>query len=359
MLVVAVAVAALGFSLGIGVVGAQPVDEPRGTVVVESDEMVDSIDTIAGSIVIQGTVTGDVSGVAGHVHVADGGQVDGSVEAAAGAVRIDGFVAGDVATGSGHFELTETGSVGGDVDIGAGYLTVDGQVDGDVRAGADRIALGPNTVVGGEFRYDAVTFEQDPAATVGGSLTQDSRIERGLMDMIPDITVPGWVGVVYGLLANLLLGVILLAAFPGFSRRLSSRVADQPGVSGGVGLLVLVGVPVVLILIAVTIIGIPLALLGSLGFVAVLWVAAVYGQFAVGAWTLGRTGRENKWLALGIGLVGFAILGAIPVVGGLFELIALLVGLGALALGLRDAYRRREAQRAGPQQTTLDEVSSA
>ena len=341
-LVVFAVVSMLVVSGSVGVVAGQSTDAPSGVVVVEADETVDRIDTVAGSIVIRGTVTGDVSGVAGHVHVTEGGQVDGSVETAAGAVRIDGTVTGDVATGSGHVEITDTARVGGDLDLGTGYLVVDGQVGGDVRASAERIVLGQNADVGGEFRYDAASFSQDPASTVAGGVVEDPELGGDTGD---EFAVPSWLGIVYGLLANLLLGVLLLAVFPSFAAGVAARVSERPLVSGGVGLLTLVAVPILLVLIAVTVVGIPLSLFGAVGFGAAIWIAVVLGQYAVGAWALGFTGLDNRWLALVVGLVGVALLGTVPILGAIVDLVVLLVGLGALAVSLRAQYQSRRGSR--------------
>jgi len=324
-----------------GIVAGQSTDGPSGVVVVEADETVDRIDTVAGSVVVRGTVTGDISGVAGHIHVTETGQVDGSVEAAAGAIRIDGTVAGDVATGSGHAEITDTARIGGNIQLGTGYLLVDGLVDGDVRAGAERITLGPNAVVGGEFRYDAPSFSQDPAATVEDGVVEDPELGGDTRDF----TVPSWLGIVYGLLANLLLGVIFLVAFPSFAASVASRVADSPARLGGIGLLTLIAVPILLVLVAITVVGIPLSLFGAVGFAAAIWIAVVLGQYAVGAWTLRLAGVDNRWLALLVGVVAVALLGAVPILGGIVDLLVLLVGLGALALGLREQYRLPESRR--------------
>lgn len=337
-LAVLAAVSILLLSGAIGIVAGQSTDTPSGVIVVEADETVDRIDAIAGSVVVRGTVTGDVSGVAGHVHVTEGGQVDGSVETAAGAVRIDGTVGGDIATGSGHVEITDTARVGGNLDLGTGYLVVDGRVDGDVRASAERIVLGPNAAVGGEFRYDAASFSRDPASAVAGGVVEDPELGG---DTVDEFTVPSWLGLVYGLLANLLLGVGLLAAFPSFAAGVADRVSENPLVSGGVGLLTLIAVPILLVLIALTVVGIPLSLFGAVGFGAAIWIAVVLGQYAVGAWALGFTGVDSRWLALVVGLVGVALLGTVPILGALVDLLVLLVGLGALAVGLRGQFRSR------------------
>ena len=341
-LVVFAVVSLLILSSSIGVVAGQSTDTPSGVIVVEADETVDRIDAVAGSVVVRGTVTGDVSGVAGHVHVTESGQVDGSIETAAGAVRIDGTVAGDVATGSGHVEITDTARVGGNLDLGTGYLLVDGQVDGDVRANAERIVLGPNADVGGEFRYDAASFSQDPASTVAGGVVEDPELGGDTGD---EFAVPSWLGILYGLLANLLLGVLLLAVFPLFTADVAARVGDRPLVSGGVGLLTLVGVPILLLLVALTVVGIPLSLFAVVGFGAAIWIAVVLGQYALGAWALELAGVDNRWLALLVGLVAVALIGTVPILGAIVDLVVLLVGLGALAVSLRAQYQSRQGSR--------------
>ena len=344
-------VAALVLSLMTGVAAAQSVRGVGGTVVVDADETVDGVEVVAGTVVVRGTVTGDVSGAAGTIHVTESGRVGGSVDGAAGTVRIDGAVGGDVSVGAGTLEVTETARIGGDVDAGAGYVSVDGRVDGDVRVGAETVVLGPNALIGGDFRYDAATLDRDPAATVEGSVVSQPRERRpsGGAAVVGNV-----LGAVYGLLANLLFGALLLLAFPDFSTGVASRVGSSPVRTGGVGLLALVGVPVVLVLVAVTLVGIPLAVVGAVAFAGGIWAGLVYGQFAVGVRALAVVDRENRWLALVVGLVGFAFLGAVPILGGLLELAVLLLGLGALALGLRDAYRRRGA-RPADQQSTFDE----
>ncbi|QCC49688.1 bactofilin family protein [Halobellus limi] len=349
--VVVVLVAVLLLSTVTGVAAAQSVRGASGTIVVEEGETVSSVDALAGSIVVRGTVTGDVSGAAGTIHVAESGRVGGSISGAAGDVRIDGEVGGDLSAGSGNVQVTEIATIGGDVSVGAGSVRIDGQIDGDVRVGAETIVLGPNADIGGEFRYDAADFTQDPAATVAGGVVEDPNLRGN----VGTFTLPNWVTTGYSLLANLLLGAILLALFPAFSARLAGRVSEEPAKTGGVGLLTLVGGPILLVLIAITIIGIPLAVLGAIAFGLAIWVGVVYGQYAVGAWVLRRAGRDDRWLALVAGVVGFAILDLIPVLGGVLVFGALLLGLGALALELRDSFRNRRRSGPSDRQTTFDE----
>lgn len=361
--VVIIVVVALLVPAGAGVAAAQSFQGAAGSVVVAEGETYERVDGVAGAIVVRGTVTGDVTGAAGTIHVTDTGVVEGDIEAAAGTVRIDGVVEGDVDVGGGTIELGEDARIGGTLQAGGGYISLDGSIGGDVRVGAETIVVGPDAAVGGEFRYNAATFDLHPDATIEGDVVQDSDLadSAGPAAGFDGFEIPSWVSAVYGFLANLVLGALLLFAFPRFSTGVADRVADEPLTSGGVGLLALVATPVALVILLLTIVGIPIAVVGAIAFAFAIWIGVVYGQYAVGAWVLDRLGRDNRWLALVVGLLGFALLGTVPFLGGLVTFVAFLLGFGALAVGLRSAYRtRRSAGDTGDtdgRQATLEEAT--
>lgn len=315
-----------------------------GTTVVESDESVSSISGIYGAIIIEGTVTGDVSGVAGNVVVREGGVVEGDIEAAAGNIRIAGTVQGSVSTGAGSVLLTETGVVEGDFEVGAGDVRIDGVIQGDAQVGADTIRLGENARIDGSLTYDG-TLEGNRDA-VAGEITRDRSISPTLASDIQPIAT--WLFTVYAFVFNLLLGALLLALFPAFSDRVADRVATEPLRTGLVGVGVLVGIPVLLVLVALTVIGIPLSVVGLLGFLAFAWIGLVYGRFAVGVWLLSFVDVDNRWAGLIAGLLLAAVLGQIPIVGGLLNFVIFVLGLGALVLGL---VRRRQRIRTPAERT--------
>jgi len=215
---------------------ASPVGQgASGTIVVDEGETVDRVEGVAGTIVVHGTVEGDLSGAAGLIRIAETGRVDGNVQVAAGTVVVDGAVGGNAELGAGSFELTETGRIDGSLDAGAGSISVDGAVGGDVRAAADSVVIGPNADVGGEFRYDAGTFTQSPDATVAGGVVEDTSLRGDTGVGFGGDLVPLWFGSAYGVAVNLVLGAVLLLAFPRFSDDVADRVSEGPLASGGSG----------------------------------------------------------------------------------------------------------------------------
>jgi len=309
-----------------------------GSVVVGSDETIEgNLDIFGGSVVVRGTVTGDLN-------------------VFAGSVRIEGTVEGDVSASAGTVVLGPNATVGGNLDAAAGTVTVAGTVDGNVDAAAETITLAPTAAVGGDLTYGGQLVRED-GAQVSGSVTQGELAGGGAAGPVP--SAPGWVVGVYGLLVNAALGAVLLLVFPQFSRSLAARARNSPLRSGGTGLLVLIGVPVVLVLVALTIVGIPLTLAGTFAFVFVLWVAAVYGRYAVGAWLSRLVGVENRWAGLLVGLVAVAVLKQVPFLSGLVEFLVLLLGLGALSLTLYGRYRGGDEAEADAPTTGDEDVAPA
>ncbi len=332
-LAVVVATALLASALA-GVAAAQQT-RTGGTVVIGPDETVEGdLAVTAGTVVVRGTVDGDLTTFGGDVTVA--GTVTGDLDVFSGNVRITGTVEGDVEAFAGNVVLAEGGTVAGSFEAAGGNVLVNGRVGGSAAVGAGTLELGPSANVSGDIEYDAETFARDPAARVGGEIREVSRVGVG-----PRLAPPAGTGVVYGFLVNLLAGVLLLAAFPRFSRGVADRARSSPLPTGLAGLVVLVGVPVVLVLLLITIVGIPLALVGGLLFGVLLWVGYVYGAFAVGDWLVGFADVDSRWVALLAGLVVVAVLSRIPILGGLVSLLIVLLGVGAVAYGIGRTYSRR------------------
>ncbi|WP_276299762.1 bactofilin family protein [Halorussus lipolyticus] len=320
---------------------AAEVTRTGGTVVVEEDETIDDdLTAFAGTVIVRGTVDGDLTAFAGDVFVE--GRVTGDMTALGGNVRIAGEVTGDVDAVGGNVVVSEDALVGGQLEGAAGNVVVEGEVQQGVRVGAGTITLGPNAVVGGDFVYDG-DLNRAEGAQVAGEIRQESDIGLDLGFTGP--LVPNWVGWVYGFLVNLVLGAVVLLVFPRFSGGIADRATADPLKSGGVGLLLFVGIPVLMVILFVSLVGIPLGLILALVYALVLWLGYVYGAFAVGTWLLGMADTGGRWLALFIGLLLAAIVGFVPILGGLVQFLVLLLGLGALGLGGRSQYQRRRADR--------------
>lgn len=334
---------------GPGVVAA---DESRtgGTIVVGEGETVQGdLQAFGGSVVVYGTVTGDVQAFAGDVVVA--GTVGGDVQAFAGSVTVTGTVDGNVQGAGGSVTVADGATVGRNLEVGAGSVLVAGTVNGDAMIGAETITLAPTAVVNGDLTYDG-DLRRQSGSTVNGNVVRDEALGDRFGPTTPRI--PAVVGDVYALLVNLVVGAVLLALFPRFTGTVSRRVREDPARHALIGLAGIVAGIVAVVLAAITIIGIPLAIVLAVCLGLAGWAGSILGQYAVGDYVLRRAGREDRWIALVAGLVGFFVLGLVPVLGGLAAAIAGLLGFGAVAGALYARYGG-EGDGSGGRQTTLSE----
>lgn len=336
-LVRAFVAALLVLTLVVGVAAAEA--RTGGTIVVEEGETVEGgLQAFGGTVVVHGTVEGDLDAFAGSVLVT--GTVTGDLNGFGGSVRIAGDVQGDVGAFGGDVVLEEGGSVGGELEAAGGNIVLDGAVAGNVRVGAEQVTVGETASVGGDLEYDAESATIASGATISGTTRQVDAIRGPQVPVVPRL--PNWVGGLYGFLVNVLVGAVLLAAVPRFSAGVARQITEDPLPAGGVGLLVLVGSPVLLVLLAITIIGIPLAIVGAVLWGLGLWLGFVYGAFALGTWLYAYASDEpNRWYALLLGLAVVVLLDLVPFLGGLVSFLVLLLGLGALGMGVWAGIRGR------------------
>ena len=208
--------------------------------------------------------------------------------------------------------------VTGDVTVVGGDLDVAGRVDGDV------------TVIGGTLTREAGSQITGDVNSLGDNVSSyvpfapaaTARVAR----QNHELTL--W-------LAYSVIVVLAFLLFPIRVRTALDRVEHHPGLSAGVGVLALVAVFPIMILLLISVIGIPLIPVE----VIAVFAAVLIGQAAV-SMLIGRRVYElllprttpSPLGALVLGLVVVCAAGMVPVLGPLVICLVWLVGLGAAIL---------------------------
>jgi hypothetical protein len=102
------------------------------------------------------------------------------------------------------------------------------------------------------------------------------------------------------------------------------------------------------VLLLATVIGIPLAFIVLALFVIALMLSGVFVSWWVGGWLCEQFQQPQtvRWWRMLLGTFVVALLVALPVVGALFGLLIMLVGLGALLLERRETWEQVRVERA-------------
>ena len=316
-----------------------------------------------GTVESNASIGGDATMAGGQVAVR--ATVGDDLYAAGGQVEVDALVAGNARIAGGRVQIAPETRIDGGVAIAGGtvraqgtygrYLTiaggtviVGGQVNGDVRVYADDLTVLPGTRIGGHLWYRTSEEVNLPAdvAIYGGVIRDGDEIrgalphERG-WDPVRAAGRVSW----FWLTGLFAVGLLLAFGLARFSHQTTRVLSEKPLAGIGVGFLVLVCVPAIATALFVTVIGIPLALIIGLTYLAMLITAYVIGALYLGDRALARA-RPNapvtaawRLAALLLVLIGLAIVGAIPLLGSLARFAVLLLGLGGIVLALSGGSR--------------------
>jgi hypothetical protein len=319
---------------------------------------------MGGNVDVAAAVSGDTVLAGGDVRVREAVKQD--LYAAGGNVRVEAAVGRNARLAGGNVELGPTasigrnlaiaagtaeirGAVGGSIEVVGGEVLVDGPVAGDVRVSGGRVELGPNARVAGKLVHHGADVRQDPAAQVAGGLEQGkARRWRGESRHRNGADIGAWLWSL-GLIA---LAGVIAGAFPAGSRRMGEQLRGDPGIGLLLGFIALVCIPIAAVVLAVTIIGIPLALAVLLLYFLMLIVGYAAVGVVIGDAALERLRSQDAarvgWrvAAAMAAMLLLALLTRIPVLGNLFAFAALLAGVGAIVLAIRARTATRRASAA-------------
>jgi hypothetical protein len=297
---------------------------------------------MGGSVRLRAPVDGDLSAMGFSVETATEARVAGNARLSGGAVLVSGPIGGSL-TASGA-EVRLDSAVAGDAYLAGADLSFgpSARVDGTLTiAGPEAVDVPPSVAP-----PERVVFE--PRAEVGPMGGMGARMghvwdeaPHGMASAVGMGFLTMFWGALWGYVALLGVGALAIGVAPAAMDRLREQALAEPGWSilwGAGGLAGLFGlVP----LLAITIIGLPLALL-ALALLPLAWMAGlIVGAFAIAARVATAFGMaeprgfSGRIGLLAGGLAGSGLLGFIPFLGWIANLAIVLLGFGALIRGAR------------------------
>ncbi len=259
--------------------------------------------------------------------------------------------------GSGQTLNTDLFVVGGNVNLMAGSTVTGsvvligctaqaaGTINGNLAVLGGTVTLADTFKLTGNLTYAGTVVNRASGAQILGQVNANTNAPYFVFPegtRIPLFNSGGniflrVVGYFLGLFLWALISMLVAMFIPTHLTRTSETALSQPLLSGGLGILTIIIVPIVLVLLTITICLIPVAFIGAV----ILIVAWVFGMISLGLEVGRRISLAFKqvWhpaIAAGLGtLVLMAILngiGFIPCVGWIPKVLVGVVGLGAVLL---------------------------
>ncbi|MGH7825690.1 MAG: hypothetical protein ACREQ7_11025 [Candidatus Binatia bacterium] len=221
------------------------------------------------------------------------------------------------------------------LNIVAGTAQIGSEVGGSVEARVQRLRVLPGAVIRGDLLvHGPYAPEISPEAKVLGQVRFNEIPERNQWSWLL-----WWL---FGFAALLVLGFAAVTLSPLWANRVAAKISERPGASALIGMLSLLLVPIIAGLLLVTIIGIPLAVVLLALYVVAILLSGVFVAYLVGGWLLDRINRRgaSPWMRIVVGALVVSLFMSLPWIGGIVQLIVLLIGFGALVLERRDSRHR-------------------
>lgn len=318
------------------------------------------------TIVVTGTVHGDVI-CAGQTVIVKG-KVDGNVRLAGQVVTLDAQVAKSATVAAQTFVLEQAGKVGEDMTIGSSDATLKGSVGRDVVAGAENLLLAgivgrnvstesTNTKlngdarVGGNLTYTSYkTLDQAGGATITGAVTRnDPPTDRSAENKSFGQMLGDWL---YWLVAYLLIVLALVLLFPRMFQTVTDRAFPMPWWALLAGLGALFVMPLILLLLALTFVGLPLMFVTLILWIGVVLLSGPVFGYYVGRLVLRKQTQPVLTMLVGASIVTVASF--IPYLNILVGILTLWLGSGMLIMEIirRISSNRLKTSSSKPKKAT-------
>ncbi|MBU0618666.1 polymer-forming cytoskeletal protein [Patescibacteria group bacterium] len=355
-------------------VRAEVISSKKEAVVAKEEVIDDDLFVTGESVIIEGTINGDLYAVGQNIKIS--GTVNGDVVAAGGTLEITGEIKDDVRVAGesiniqGAFigdsltvvgrnvNVKEGSTVGGGILFGAGLVNlstdvargimgggrsvnIDGSVGKDIYIATEQLTLGSNTVVAGDLTYYSAEKEEGllRTATVSGRV---SHILPTQKKATAEITKPELVKTkgrkfkfmirLWSYLAALVVGSLVLYLFRKPSQQIASSLEKNWLANLGWGFLLIILASPAFIMLMITGIGLPLAVILGLLFVIDLYLSKLVVGMVLGRKLKSLLPKQKMsiYLSFALGLAIYYVFSALPILGDFVQLMALLLGLGTL-----------------------------
>ncbi|MEE4195180.1 MAG: polymer-forming cytoskeletal protein [Anaerolineae bacterium] len=291
-------------------VSAEDGDEP-GHVVFGSSYILSSDETLSGDLIVLG----------GSATIERDATVKGDIFIAGGTANINGTVKGDITAFGGIVNILADANVSGNVVRYGGIFNLDEDAD-----------IGGNIV--SNEGSDFVFPPQTPSQNNGDAVNQLLQGPAYLAQQVGKFMLR-----VVQIIGLAMIAVILSLFLEKPLDRMKTTFNNNIALSAGIGLLTVFVFPTLMVVLMITIILIPISILGLIGFALV----TLYGWFAMALYVGDKISEifKTEWanpLSIGVGALTLSILsyviGSVPCIGWTIPFLIASTGLGTAILSI-------------------------
>lgn len=313
------------------------------------DSINDDVIAIAKKIEINGSVKGDVLAIAEEIKI--NGDVMGNVRIISRNIHINSKIKKNVNILGMDAQISGTAEIGGNILFSISKFSSNGIIKGSLKGFAQnfeignlvegdidvtiakngRVSLLPGTTIRGNLFYssprEAMVGEN---ATVLGQINHSRSSEKAGSKKINLFNLFNKIISLFSLLA---VGLVLLSIFKQSVRKMNEKVLNESAKCFLWGALFIIFIPIISILLMLTIIGLPLALILLALYAVILYVSQVLAGIALGRILFVKLKKPLSDLGeMILGMLLFTLLVSLPIIGAPLRILGILWGTGAIVI---------------------------
>ena len=273
-----------------------------------------------GTVQINANITGDVFAVGGIIEI--NAPITGDLISAGAQIIIKQNVTGKIIAVGGLIELQEDTTK---ALIAAGSITLFSTTNIEQNAYLFGGTVNNQATIEDTLIVRAATFQNSGTAQIvdyqTSQVTQIGEILKGIFRILQIVIVAGY----------MILGLLILKFMPNQFLAIEEELNKSKIKNTAIGFLLLILTTIVSIILAITVIGLPISILLTLTYLIVLIISPLIVSLTIGRTIVNLLKRKtSNTILFIIGFVALHLLYLIPFIGFIFVIGALSLGLGAI-----------------------------
>ncbi len=293
---------------------------------------------VAQTVNVNGRVEGDIIVAAQNITI--NGEVGGNIRVAGSIININGPVTRNVNVFGSNVVFGKDSKIGWDVYTASSNLESRGSIEGGLSGRAEQ------ALISGKIVKDInLTLFNETNTPI--TITESAQLGGKINQEFPKPKNVSWLAVwvwakVYAIFCSLIVGLVLIYLIRDTTKKIIKNVEEYPKKTIGPGAIILFILPLIIIFLLFTIIGIPLALIILTLWLILIYIAKIFTALIIGQVILKKVIKKNEinliWPLI-LGTIICYLLFSIPLVGWLFSLIAIFIGLGGIYIYASNQFR--------------------
>ena len=296
-----------------------------------------------GQVDVNGTISGDLLVAGGQINIR--GNVSQNIRAVGGSIVIEGNAGRNVSMVAGNLTVYRTAKITGNTVIAGGNARIEGNILGNFTAGIGTLDIMPDAIIQGNLNYwsNNKSIIEQRARIVGQTNFYQTQFQNGPRKTVGKINGAASGAkaffTIYGFMSSLILGLLFIWLLPVFTQNTVDLIKNKFWFSVLIGFVTLIVMPVIGIIFAITVLGIPVTLVIMFAYFVLIYVAKIFISLTIGKFfTEKAKWNLNSYWAFVLGIFIYYIVGFVPVVGGLMKIFATFAGIGAILIQKKAEY---------------------